>query len=45
MGILIDPHGTASRLPANRRDEVWRIYETAEQHVVTIVDNKQEAAS
>lgn len=45
MAILIDPHGTASRLPANRRDEVWRIYETAEQHVVTVLDNRQEAGS
>ena len=45
MSILIDPHGTASWLPANRRDEVWRIYETAEQHVVTVVANKQEAES
>jgi hypothetical protein len=45
MSILIDPHGAASLLPANRRDEVWRIYETAEQHVVTVVDNKQEAGS
>ena len=45
MGILIDPHGTASWLPANRRDEVWRIYETAEQHVVTVLDNRQEAGS
>ena len=45
MSILIDPHGTASWLPANRRDEVWRIYETAEQHVVTVVDNTLEAGS
>ena len=39
MGILVDPHGTVSRLPEKRRQEVWRIYETAEQHVVTIVSN------
>jgi hypothetical protein len=45
MSILIDPHGTASWLPSNRRDEVWRIYETAEQHVVTVLDNRQEAGS
>ena len=43
MAILIDPHGTASWLPADRRQEVWRILETAEQHVVTVVTNKAEA--
>ena len=45
MSILIDPHGTASWLPPNRRAEVWRIYETAEQHVVTVVANNLEAGS
>jgi hypothetical protein len=44
MGILIDPHGTASRLPETRRHEVWRIYETAEHHVVTVLSNEQEAS-
>lgn len=42
MGILIDPHGTASRLPEKRRHDVWRIYETAEHHVVTVVSNEPE---
>ena len=43
MGILIDPHGTASRLSEERRHDVWRIYETAEHHVVTVVSNVSEA--
>lgn len=42
MGILVDPHGTVSRLPEKRRQEAWRIYETAEQHVLTIVSNDVE---
>lgn len=45
MGILIDPHGTASRLPETRRHEVWRIYETAEHHVVTVLSNEQEVST
>jgi len=42
MGVLIDPHGTAAHLPAERRDDVWRIYETAEHHVVTVTRNDRE---
>ena len=45
MGILIDPVGTAAFLPAERRREVWRIYETAENHVVTVTSNDREAES
>jgi hypothetical protein len=41
MGILIDPHGTASRLPENHRQEIWRLYEAAEEHVVTVLSNEQ----
>jgi hypothetical protein len=43
MGILVDPHATASRLPEARRHDVWRIYETAEHHVVTVESNEPEA--
>jgi len=43
IGILIDPHGTAAQLPKERRQEVWRIYEMAEQHVTTVVSNDAEA--
>lgn len=42
MAILIDPHGVISRLPAARHQEVWRIYETAEQHVITVTSNRAE---
>lgn len=42
MGVLIDPHGTAAHLPPERRDDVWRIYETAEHHVVTVTRNDRE---
>jgi hypothetical protein len=42
MGILIDPHGTAALLRPDRREEVWRILETAEQHVVTVSSNEVE---
>ncbi len=45
MGILIDPHGAAGRLPAARRHEVWRIYETAEHHVVTVHSNEREGST
>ncbi|MGD9668843.1 MAG: hypothetical protein AB7U75_07250 [Hyphomicrobiaceae bacterium] len=45
MGILIDPLGTAAFLPPERRQEVWRIYETAENHVVTVTANDREAES
>lgn len=42
MGILIDPHGTVTRLPESRRHDVWRIYETAERHVATVISNQRE---
>jgi hypothetical protein len=42
MGVLIDPHGAISRLPAEYSQEVWRIYETAEQHLVAVVSNNSE---
>ncbi len=44
MRILIDPYGTISQLPEKRRHEVWRIYETAEHHVVTVVSNEPEGS-
>ena len=45
MGILIDPHGAISRLPDNRRHDIWKIYETAEHHVVTVISNQREEKS
>ena len=42
MGILVDPHGAISRLPDNRRHDIWKIYETAEYHVVTVISNQRE---
>jgi len=45
MGILIDPHGTVSRFPEEIRQEVWRIHETAEEYLVTVVANDAEGHS
>lgn len=45
MGVLIDPHGVISRLPETQHQEVWRIYETAEQHIVTVISNDPEGSS
>ncbi|MFM9850249.1 MAG: hypothetical protein ACKVP3_24215 [Hyphomicrobiaceae bacterium] len=45
MGILIDPHGTAAWLPPDRRKEIWQIYETAENHVLTVTANERETDS
>lgn len=45
MGILIDPHGTVSRFPEEIRQEVWRIHETAEEYLVTVVANDAEGNS
>jgi hypothetical protein len=42
MGILIDPYGTVSRFPEAVRQEVWRIHETAEEHLVAVVANEVE---
>jgi hypothetical protein len=42
MGVLIDPDGAVSRLPEAHRQEVWRIYETAEQHLVAVISNDPE---
>lgn len=42
MGVLIDPQGAISRLPAEYSQEVWRIYETAEQHLVAVISNNPE---
>lgn len=42
MGVLVDPYGAIARLPEEHHQEVWRIYETAEQHVVTIISNDPE---
>lgn len=45
MGVLIDPRGAISRLPEAQHQEVWRIYETAEQHIVTVISNDPEGSS
>lgn len=45
MGVLIDPHGTVAHLPPDRRHDVWRIYETAEHHVVSVLSNEEEKPS
>lgn len=45
MGILIDPYGTVSRFPEAIRQEVWRIHETAEEHLVAVVANESEGNS
>ena len=45
MGVLIDPDGAVSRLPEAHRQEVWRIYETAEQHLVAVTSNDPEGSA
>jgi hypothetical protein len=40
MSILIDPYGTASRLSEERRHEIWRIYDAAQDHIVTVLSNE-----
>jgi hypothetical protein len=45
MGVLIDPDGAVSRLPEAHRQEVWRIYETAEQHLVSVISSDPEGNS
>ncbi len=45
MGILIDPYGIVSRFPEAIRQEVWRIHETAEEHLVAVVANEAEGNS
>lgn len=42
MAVLIDPYGAVARFPEAHRQEVWRIYETAEEHVVTVTSNDPE---
>ncbi len=42
MSVLVDPYGAAARFSEAHRQEVWRIYETAEQHVVTVTSNDPE---
>jgi len=43
MGVLVDPYAAAARLAEEHRQEVWRIYETAEEHVVTVISNELES--
>jgi hypothetical protein len=45
MGILIDPYGTVARFPEEIRQEVWRIHETAEEYLDTVVANEPEGHS
>jgi hypothetical protein len=42
LGLLIDPHGTISRFPQADQQDIWRIHETAEDHLVSVVSNEAE---
>jgi hypothetical protein len=42
LGLLIDPDGTISRFPQADQQDIWRIHETAEDHLVSVVSNEQE---
>jgi hypothetical protein len=40
MGILIDPDGTASRLDEALRPEIWKIYDSADEHIEMVIANR-----
>lgn len=42
LAVLIDPDGTISRFPQGDREAIWRIHETAEEHLVSVVSNESE---
>jgi hypothetical protein len=42
LGLLIDPDGTISRFPQADQQDIWRIHETAEEHLVSVVSNDTE---
>jgi hypothetical protein len=42
LGLLIDPDGTISRFPQADQKDIWRIHESAEEHLVTVVSNESE---
>jgi hypothetical protein len=42
MSVLVDPYGAVARFPEAHRQEVWRIYETAEQYLVAVISNNPE---
>lgn len=39
MGILIDPDSTASRWPEGLRPEIWKIYDSADDYIATVISN------
>jgi hypothetical protein len=42
LGVLIDPDGTISRFPQADHQDIWRIHETAEDHLVSVISNERE---
>jgi hypothetical protein len=42
LGLLIDPDGTISRFPQADQQDIWRIHETAEEHLVSVLSNDAE---
>jgi hypothetical protein len=42
LGVLIDPDGTISRFPQADHQDIWRIHETAEDHLVSVISNEPE---
>lgn len=42
LGLLIDPDGTISRFPQADQQDIWRIHETAEEHLVSVISNDVE---
>lgn len=44
MSIIIDPHGTLSRLPGIvDSEDVWRLHELAKENIETVVSNVRES--
>lgn len=42
LGLLIDPHGTIARFPQADQQDIWRIHEMAQEHLVSVVTNEEE---
>jgi hypothetical protein len=42
LGVLIDPDGTISRFPQGDHQDIWRIHEAAEDHLVCVLSNEPE---
>lgn len=44
MSIIVDPHGTLSRLPGIvDSEDVWRLHELAKENIETVVSNERES--